>query len=125
MNLLLDTHILLWWLEDSPRLSASARDTIRDSEIVFASAVSAWEIEVKRARGLLRAPDNLEMTIRARDLQPLSMTISHAVAAGRLPSHHGDPFDRMLIAQALLESLTLMTADKKLKHYDVAVMLVS
>jgi PIN domain nuclease of toxin-antitoxin system len=123
LNLLLDTHILLWWLADSPRLSKMARRAIEESEAVFVSAVSAWEIELKRARSLLRAPDNLEATLRARDLQTLSLTVSHAIAAGRLPRHHGDPFDRMLIAQASIESLTLLTADKQQAAYGVPVIL--
>ena len=123
MNLLLDTHILLWWLGDSPRLSKKARRAIEESEAVFVSAVSAWEIELKRARGLLRAPDNLEATLRARDLQTLSLTVPHAIAAGRLPLYHRDPFDRMLVAQASLESVTLLTADKQQAAYGVPVIL--
>ena len=123
MNLLLDTHILLWWLADSPRLSKRARRAIEESGAVFVSAVSAWEIELKRTRGLLRAPDNLEATLRARDLRPLSLTVAHAVAAGRLPLYHRDPFDRMLVAQASLESLTLLTVDKQQAAYGVPVIL--
>jgi PIN domain nuclease of toxin-antitoxin system len=123
LNLLLDTHILLWWLGDSPRLSKKARRAIEESEAVFVSAVSAWEIELKRARGLLRAPDNLEATLRARDLQTLSLTVPHAIAAGRLPLYHRDPFDRMLVAQASLESLTLLTADKQQAAYGIPVIL--
>jgi PIN domain nuclease of toxin-antitoxin system len=123
LNLLLDTHILLWWLADSPRLSKKARRAIEESGAVFVSAVSAWEIELKRARGLLRAPNNLEATLRARDLQTLSLTVPHAVAAGRLPLHHRDPFDRMLVAQASLESLTLLTVDKQQAAYGVPVIL--
>jgi len=123
LNLLLDTHILLWWLGDSPRLSKKARRAIEESATVFVSAVSAWEIELKRARGLLRAPNNLEATLRARDLQTLSLTVPHAIAAGRLPLYHRDPFDRMLVAQASLESLTLLTADKQQAAYGVPVIL--
>jgi len=104
-------------------LSKKARRAIEESEAVFVSAVSAWEIELKRARGLLRAPDNLEATLRARDLQTLSLTVRHAIAAGRLPLHHRDPFDRMLVAQASLESLTLLTADKQQAAYGVPVIL--
>jgi len=123
LNLLLDTHILLWWLADSPRLSKKARNAVEDSELVWVSAVSAWEIELKRTRGLLDAPDNLEATLRARDLRALPLTVAHAVAAGRLPRHHGDPFDRMLIAQASLESLTLLTADARQAAYEIPVIL--
>jgi PIN domain nuclease of toxin-antitoxin system len=124
LNLLLDTHILLWWLADSPRLSAKARKAIREAEVVWVSAVSAWEIESKRSRGLLNAPHNLEATLRAHDLGSLSLTVGHAVAAGRLPPHHRDPIDRMLVAQATMESLTLLTADKQLRSYEAPMMLV-
>ena len=124
MSLLLDTHILLWWLADSPRLSKKARKAIQDAETVWVSAVSAWEIALKRSRGLLEAPDNLEATLRARDMQALPLTIAHAAAAGKLPLHHRDPFDRMLIAQALVESLTLLTADPQQTAYDAPVILV-
>jgi len=123
LNLLLDTHILIWWLADSPRLSKKARNAIEKSEIVWVSAVSAWEIEVKRARGLLEAPDNLEATLHARNLQMLSLTVGHAVAAAHLPPIHRDPFDRMLVAQAVMESLTLLTRDPKQAAYRVPVIL--
>ena len=122
MSLLLDTHILLWWLMNSPRLSTNARVAIEQAEIVWVSAVSAWEIEAKRSRGLLRAPDDLERTLGGFDLRPLSLTISHAIAAARLPMHHRDPFDRMLVAQASLESLTLLTADPQLAAYGVPIL---
>ena len=124
MNLLLDTHILLWWLADSPRLPLKARKAVHDAELVCVSAVSAWEIEIKKARGLLDAPGNLEATLRARDLQAVPLTVAHAVAAARLQMHHRDPFDRMLIAQASLESLTLLTADPEQAAYDVPMIMV-
>lgn len=123
MSLLLDTHILLWWLADSPRLSKKARKAIQDAETVWVSAVSAWEIALKRSLGLLEAPGNLEATLRSRDIQALPLTIAHATAAGKLPLHHRDPFDRMLIAQAMVESLMLLTADKQQTAYDVPVIL--
>ncbi len=124
LNLLLDTHILLWWLTDSRRLSKKARTAIEESDIVWVSAVSAWELETKRARGLLDAPHDLEATLRARDLRPLPLTMAHAIAAARLPFHHRDPFDRMLVAQAAIESLTLLTADKQQAAYGVPVIVV-
>jgi PIN domain nuclease of toxin-antitoxin system len=124
LNLLLDTHVLLWWLADSPRLSRTARTAIRDSDLTYVSAASAWEIEIKKSLGKLSAPDNLEATLGAYRLRPLAVTVAHAIAAGRLPRHHGDPFDRMLIAQASLESLTLVTRDARLKVYGVPVLIV-
>ena len=124
MRILLDTNVLLWWLADDARLSNVIRRTIREADAVFVSAVSAWEIEIKRATGKLSAPDNLERTIRDFNLSGLSVSVPHAIAAGRLPKHHRDPFDRMLIAQAKLESLTLVTSDAVFQAYDVAVMLL-
>ncbi len=123
MNLLLDTHVLLWWLADNPRLSAKARRAIQDCATIYVSAASAWEIEIKKARGKLSAPDNLEATLRVYELTPLSVTVGHAVAAARLPLLHNDPFDRLLIAQASIESLTLLTVDRQLMAYGVPVLL--
>jgi PIN domain nuclease of toxin-antitoxin system len=105
-------------------LPKKARAAIAEAGFVWVSAVSAWEIETKRDRGLLEAPDDLEATIRATSLSPLSLTLAHAVAAAHLPLHHRDPFDRMLIAQAQAESLTLMTHDARLSQYDVATLMV-
>lgn len=90
---------------------------------MWVSAVSAWELEVKRVRGLLEAPMNLEATLRRVGVQTLSLKFSHAVAAARLPMLHRDPFDRMLVAQASLESLVLCTGDKILAEYGVPVLL--
>ena len=124
MNLLLDTHILLWWLADSPRLHRKARSAIQDAGEVWVSAVSAWEIEAKRSRGLLDSPANLGKVLQAQDILTLSLTVAHAVAAARLPFHHRDPFDRMLVAQASMESLVLMTSDKHLEAYSIPMMRV-
>jgi len=114
----------MWWLLDSRRLSSKARELIQDADIAYLSAISAWEIEIKKARGNLEAPDNLEATIASRGVRPLSVTLAHAVAAGRLPLLHRDPFDRMLVAQAKVESLILLTTDTLLRRYDARVMIV-
>jgi PIN domain nuclease of toxin-antitoxin system len=124
LNLLLDTHVLLWWLADSPRLPRPARAAIVDSDLTYVSAASAWEIEIKKSLGKLSAPDDLEATLAAYHLRPLAVTVAHAITAGRLPRHHGDPFDRMLVAQAKLESLTLVTRDARLRDYGIRVLLV-
>ncbi len=124
MNLLLDTNVLLWWLMDSRLLTARARRAILDADTVHVSPASFWEIEIKKARGNLDAPDQLAEVAIARGLRPLPITIAHAVAAGRLPDIHRDPFDRMLIAQAQLESLTLATADALLRRYHDRVLVV-
>lgn len=117
MNLLLDTNVLLWWLADSPRLSHGARKMIASSTVVYVSAATTWEIGIKRAIGKLNAPENLEEELSASHLVPLAITVAHSIAAARLPRHHDDPFDRMLIAQSALESLTLATSDQRLKNY--------
>jgi PIN domain nuclease of toxin-antitoxin system len=124
MRLLLDTHILLWWMDDSERLPDRVRDIIERAETVFVSAVSAWEMAIKSSIGKLRSPDDLHEVLQANRLLELPVTIVHALAAARLPRHHGDPFDRMLVAQAAVESLTLLTSDAILGRYDARVMIV-
>jgi len=114
MKLLLDTHALVWAMAKSDLLSFRAAKLIRDrANIVFVSAVSAYEIEYKRSRDpiLSRLPVDLEQAVRRLGFQWLDLTPTHAVAAGRLPRLHGDPFDRMLAAQALVENATLLTRD--------------
>ncbi len=122
MRLLLDTHVLLWWLADEG-LTPQSRDAIADPEnLVMVSAASAWEISIKKALGKLSAPDDLEQQVDESGFAALPISIVHGLAAGRLPRHHDDPFDRMLIAQALEEGLTLVTHDKRFTDYDVALM---
>jgi PIN domain nuclease of toxin-antitoxin system len=123
VKLLLDTNVLLWWLEGGKRLTKRARQAITDAEEVCVSPASAWELGIKSALGKLKTPDDLEFQVRANRFHELPVTMAHAVAAGRLPRHHNDPCDRMLVAQAVIESLTLLTSDEQLKHYDVKVML--
>ena len=118
MNLLLDTNVLLWWLVDSPRLSGEARKMITASPEVYVSAATAWEIEIKRALGKLKAPENFEEELSASHFLPLAITVAHSIAAAKLPRHHDDPFDRMLIAQSALESLTLVTSDEQIRAYN-------
>jgi PIN domain nuclease of toxin-antitoxin system len=117
LRLLLDTHILLWWLSGNRRLSESARNAIASSVVTFVSAVSAWEIGIKVAAERLEFHDDIERQLTLNHFEPLAVTIAHAIRASGLPRHHGDPFDRMLVAQAAVESLTLVTADVRLKAY--------
>ncbi len=120
MKVLLDTHILLWWLADDEHLPAPAVLTIADPDTeVVVSAASAWEISIKQAAGRLDAPEDLLDAIAGNDFGMLPITAGHAMAAGRLPAHHADPFDRMLIAQAQLEDLTLVSVDRRFSAYEV------
>ncbi len=123
MNLLLDTYALLWWLDDSPSLSLKAREAIREARnVVFVSAVTAWEISIKQALGKLRTPKNLEKALAESHFEELPVKIAHAIVAGRLPRHHDDPFDRMLIAQAQTDRLTLVTHDARMSKYGTSVL---
>jgi PIN domain nuclease of toxin-antitoxin system len=122
VRLLLDTHALLWWLADEG-LTAEAREAIADpANLVAVSAASAWEISIKKALGKLTAPDDLAEQVRTGGFTPLPVSIAHGLAAGQLPRHHEDPFDRMLIAQAFAEQLTIVTRDKRFADYGVALL---
>ena len=105
-------------------MSRKARETISESSQVYVSAASIWEIAIKVARGKLRVQGDLQEHLRINEFHALPITVAHAIAAGGLPSHHGHPFDRMLIAQAAVESLTLLTVDERQTAYDVHVILV-
>lgn len=120
MKILLDTHVLLWWLNNNSPLSEKAYQVICEStNLVFVSAATAWEISIKKALGKLQAPDDLEDAIIANRFQSLPITVPHAWLAGQLPHHHDDPFDRLLIAQSKIEGFTLVTRDQKQTLYDV------
>ncbi len=123
MRLLLDTHVLLWWLADDPSLGSEAKAAIAEpGSAVLVSAATAWEIAIKQALGKLEAPSDLERQVQLNRFEPLSITIAHAYSAGTLPRHHDDPFDRMLVAQAIAEGLTIVTRDRRLGRYGVATM---
>ena len=124
MRILLDTHVLLWWLEDSPFLSAQARELVADPEnAVFVSAVSLWEVWLKQSLGKLRLPVDFDERLAAESFESLPLLASHPRQVGLLPWHHRDPFDRMLVAQAQVEKLVLLTADEALTAYGCAVQL--
>ncbi len=121
LRLLLDTHALLWVAEG--RLAPAARTAIEETaEQVFVSAATVWEIEIKRALDRIRAPEGVAELVDESGFERLAIGFEHAREAGRLPPHHGDPFDRVLIAQARLERLTLATGDEKIRRYDVPVL---
>ena len=123
MRLLLDTHVLLWSLTEPRKLRRETRDALQSaSNDVYVSAVSGWEIAVKRALGKLRAPDDLEAGVRQQGFLPLHLTFLHAEQAGALSPHHGDPFDRMLVAQAQVEGLAIVTRDARIPLYGIRTM---
>jgi PIN domain nuclease of toxin-antitoxin system len=122
VRLLLDTNALIWTLVDRSRIPSLAMSTIEDeANDVFVSVVSAWEIEIKAAKGKLKAPTDLRDALAAQGFRPLTVTMDHAYTVESLPRHHRDPFDRMIIAQAHLEEMTLITSDEEIQRYPVAV----
>jgi PIN domain nuclease of toxin-antitoxin system len=124
MRLLLDTHIFLWAVQGNARLKTSARQMIEGADAVYVSAASLWEVAIKSALGKIDAdPDELVAAIDASGFIELPVSASHAAGVARLPPHHTDPFDRLLIAQARAEPLKLLTADPMLEPYsDLVVM---
>jgi PIN domain nuclease of toxin-antitoxin system len=121
-RLLLDTHVFLWWRMDDPHLAAAVRAAVAEAELVFVSVASAWEAAIKMALGRLRLPDRFETGVVDSGFERLLISFAHAERAGGLPVHHSDPFDRMLVAQAQAEGLTLVTHDRRLAPYDVDVL---
>jgi len=124
VRLLLDSHAFCWWLADDPKLAAAARQAVADpSSVVHVSAATVWELSIKASLGKLRleGADLLE-EVEANDFVELPITARHAAAAASLPRHHGDPFDRMLIAQAQAEGLTIVTRDAVFRDYGVALL---
>lgn len=113
-GLLLDTHVVLWLLDDSPRLGSEARERITSSAAVYVSAASTWEFAVKAATGKLTLPDDLDDAIDRSALRDLPVTRRHTLASDLTGLPHKDPFDAILVAQATVERLTLLTADVKL-----------
>jgi PIN domain nuclease of toxin-antitoxin system len=124
LSLLLDTNAFLWWVADSPRLSKSAREAISSGDVLVSSA-TGFEIATKRKSGKLRFDDDIVLQVTRNGFRPLDVTIEHAVAAGELPLHHRDPFDRILIAQTQLEQLVVVTSDPMFDRYDVPVLSAS
>jgi PIN domain nuclease of toxin-antitoxin system len=122
MRLLLDTRVLLWWLDDSPELSDATKELLRTEPSVHVSAVSPWEIAIKQSLGKIRGPEDLAERARDSQFTPLPVGAGHGVRAGKLPPHHRDPFDRVLIAQAQIEGMTLVTRDKWMQQYDVQIL---
>ncbi|MDX1968285.1 MAG: type II toxin-antitoxin system VapC family toxin [Planctomycetaceae bacterium] len=123
MIYLLDTHTLLWWFDDPQQLSGPARAAVADTRNeILVSAATGWEIAIKRGLGKLTAPVDLESAIRQSGFRELPITLEHALTIERLPVHHRDPFDRLLIAQAIVETATLITRDAELATYGVPIL---
>ena len=123
MKLILDTHAALWWLSDDERFGPdAARQLTDDTNQVLLSAAVIWEVAVKRSLGKLDAPPDLAPTLISAGAQPLPVTLEHASAIETLPWHHRDPFDRMLIAQALAEGATIVSRDEPLRRYGVSLL---
>ena len=120
MKLLLDTHVVLWWLEDPLLLSMAARQAIADpTNEVLVSAATCWEIAIKRGLGKLTAPADLRGALLSCGFTELDVTTAHALATESLTRHHRAPFDRMLIAQALVEGATLVSRDSYVVAYGI------
>jgi PIN domain nuclease of toxin-antitoxin system len=124
VRLLLDTHVVLWWRTDSARLKPAVRRAIGTTDIVWVSAASGWEIAIKQALGKLRIQDSFAGMVAESDFLELPVTLKHAEQLLDLPAHHTDPFDRMLIAQAHVESATIVTHDRRFELYDIPVLWV-
>lgn len=119
MSYLIDTHILLWWLNDDKKLSNEAREIIKTQPVWVSTAV-VWEIVIKSQLGKLIIPDNLEDTLSEEGFMMLDIKVGHTIKLFDLEPIHSDPFDRIQIAQAIVENLTLITKDKNIKKYPLA-----
>jgi PIN domain nuclease of toxin-antitoxin system len=124
VNLLLDTNVLLWWLDGAERLPSAAIGSISDEgNDVVVSVATIWEISIKKSLGLLAIDGDLRQHIKEQAFRELPIDGRHAVEVENLPLHHRDPFDRLLVAQARCEGLTLLTGDRQLASYDVPAIL--
>jgi PIN domain nuclease of toxin-antitoxin system len=124
MSLLLDTHVVLWWLTDDPTLADEIKERLDHEPDVYVSPATIWEAAIKQSIGKVDKPADLAEHIRDSGFRHLNITAEHAIVAGRLPLIHRDPFDRMLIAQARVEHLTLVTRDAEILKYDVETLAV-
>jgi PIN domain nuclease of toxin-antitoxin system len=120
VSLLLDTHVLIWW-DEGRRLAPAARRAIEEADVVYVSAATAWEVAIKTGLGRLRPTRTVEEATRESGFLELPVTFRHAERVAALPAHHRDPFDRLLVAQAEVEELTVVTRDPVFGRYPVAV----
>lgn len=123
MNLLLDTHILLWWLDNNEKLPEKYLKVISNSNnICFISSATIWEISIKSALGKLEIPDNFTDILQDEGFSELPVSWKHAAMVRQLPFHHKDPFDRLIIAQTIVEDFTLLTVDKIIPQYCIKIL---
>ena len=120
-RLLIDTHVAIWWRSNDPRLQLAARDAIATATLVLVSAASAWEVAIKSSLGRIRLPRPFAEGIEDSGFVQLPIGFDHAAAVELLPAHHSDPFDRMLVAQAKVERLVVVTHDRQFEPYGIAV----
>jgi len=121
LKLLLDTHAIIWWVRDDRRLGREARRAITTADVVWVSTVSGWELAIKVAKGRLLIVESLRVTVVADRFTELPLTLRHTEELQRLPMHHGDPHDRLLVAQARVEGATIVTHDRAFEAYGVPV----
>jgi PIN domain nuclease of toxin-antitoxin system len=124
VKLLLDTHVVLWWCADSRRLKAAVRKAIASADLVWVSAASGWEVAIKQSVGKLTLDEPFSTLVRQSDFDELPVTLDHAERFRTLPPHHTDLFDRMLIAQAKAEAVTIVTHDRQFESYQVPILWV-
>jgi len=124
VRLLLDTHVVLWWLSDDPTLSEEVKTLIDEEPEVYVSPATVWEVTITQTLGKIKHPADLPERIRDSEFRELPIRFDHAVAAGRLPLIHRDPLDRMLVAQARCDDLTLVTRDPHIQKYEVPLLTV-
>jgi PIN domain nuclease of toxin-antitoxin system len=120
-RLLLDTGVLIWWDANDARLGGRARALIQEAPEVYVSAASAWEISIEAALGKLRTSRRPVQVLEESGFHELPITFEHAEATGRLPRHHDDPFDRLIVATAQVEGLALVTSDERMSRYDLVI----
>jgi PIN domain nuclease of toxin-antitoxin system len=121
LKLLLDSHAIIWWVRDDRRLGREARRAIAGADVVWASTVSGWELAIKVAKRRLRLTESLRVTIIADRFTELPLTLRHTEELERLPMHHDDPHDRLLIAQARVEGATIVTHDRAFEAYGIPI----
>jgi PIN domain nuclease of toxin-antitoxin system len=122
VSLLLDTHVVLWWLSDDPTLSDEIKDRLDHDPDVYVSSATVWEVAIKQAISKLGGPPDLPERVRDSGFTPLPIDHRHVIIAGRLPMFHRDPFDRILVAQAQCEELTLVTRDPYCQKYEISIL---